>query len=148
MDITKSWKILICCSKIMWYVGMGVESYLRPSGLRVSWGTTIFLGESSGSLRAKKIFLERRVHTSFQYSLFVFVFANSWSQLFGTIRYSTIRQIFTICTSLLQNNRVLLIVFYLVHGHYSLVLGQIEFNLIFWSKFPIGSMTNDSGPCY
>ena len=34
----------------------------------------------------------------FLYLLFVFgfVFANSWSQLFGTIRYSTIRQIFTI----------------------------------------------------
>ena len=62
----------------------------------------IFLGGSSGWLGAEKVYLGRRVHTSFQYLQFVFglVFANSRSQLFGTIRYSTIRQIFTVRTSL------------------------------------------------
>ena len=59
------------------------------------------------SRRAKIIFFFWiRVLTSFQY--FVFVFANSWSQLFVTILYLTIRQIFTISTSLILSTHMYL----------------------------------------
>ena len=73
---------------------------LRPWALKATDGKINTFGREHKLTHGRKYFLGARVFFCFQYLLFIFIFTNSWSRQFWTIRYLAIRQIFTFCTSL------------------------------------------------